>query len=104
MRLEKNQNSLINAHQEGLRKIGGLVEYERMDCLTSAVKKWKGIKSIMTKQYDKYLKQLGIIPFPARPGDPEDKGKIEKRIQDVFCLLDINNRIFRDLPDHYYIC
>lgn len=99
MRFEKNQESLINAHQEGLRKMGGLTEYERTDCLTSAVKKWKGLKSIMTEKYDKYLKQLGIIPFPARPGTPEDKGKIEKRIQDVFCLLDVNNRIFKDLTD-----
>jgi hypothetical protein len=40
-----------------------------------------------------------VIVLPARPGVPEDKGKIEKRILDLFSRLDLRHRIYRDLED-----
>jgi len=42
---------------------------------------------------------LGIGVFPARPGTPQDKGKMEKRIRDLFSRMDFKHRVFRDMAD-----
>ena len=39
------------------------------------------------------------VVFPNRPGAATDKGKIEKRIGDLFRRIDIRHRIFTDLKD-----
>jgi len=45
------------------------------------------------------MDDLGFTVFPSRPGVASDKGKIEKRIGDLFRRIDIRHRIFRDLAD-----
>jgi hypothetical protein len=42
---------------------------------------------------------LGIAAFPSRPGRPEDKGKVEKRIRDLFARLDLRHRLFTGIAD-----
>jgi hypothetical protein len=37
--------------------------------------------------------------FPSRPGAPTDKGKVEKKICDIFGRLDLRHRVLRDLRD-----
>ncbi len=94
---KKDVASLIRCQQEGLRKIGGLPEYIRSDCMKTVVVKWNGERSMINEQYRKYMEHLGIKVFPARPGTPTDKGKIEKRIQDVMARLSLSERVFSSL-------
>lgn len=98
-RLKKDLASFINAHQEAFRSFGGMTRFIRSDCLKSAVKIWKGSKSELNQSYGKYLNQLNIAAFPARPGTPTDKGKIEKRILDLFRRVDLESRVFADLNE-----
>ena len=93
---KKDLASFIHGHQEGFRRLGGLPEMVRTDCLKSAVLQWKGSKSVLN---ERYMKGLGVGVFPSRPGEPEDKGKLEKRIRDVFSRLDVKHQMYADMAD-----
>ena len=96
---KKDLASFIHSHQEGFRELGGLPEMVRTDCLKSAVLKWKGSRSVLNERYDRYMKRMGIAVFPSRPGVPEDKGKLEKRIRDVFSRMDFKGKVYLDMAD-----
>ena len=96
---KKDIQSFISCHQDAFRKYGGLPQYIRPDCLRSAIVRWKGEQSILNERYKRYMHELGIKVFPSRPGTPTDKGKIEKRIGDMFRRIAIKERIFKDLID-----
>lgn len=95
----KDLESFIQCHQRGFREIGGLPEVVRTDCLKSAVHRWKGRNSVLNERYERYMKGLGIEVFPSRPGMPQDKGKVEKRIRDLFSQMDFRNQVFSDMAD-----
>lgn len=97
--LEKDMDAFLQAHNKAWQRLGGLTEWVRTDCLATAVKTWHGRSSELNAAYDRYLDNLGIRCFPARPGTPTDKGKVEKRIQDFFATLDFETRVFKDLDD-----
>jgi hypothetical protein len=96
---KKTLSAFISCHQKAFRRKQGLPEWIRTDCLKSAIVKWNGEESIINEQYKKYMDNLGISVFPARPGTPTDKGKVEKRIKDLFLRLDLRNRVFKDLRE-----
>ncbi len=96
---EKTLDAFIAGHQECFRKLGGLPEVLRTDCLKSAVLKYSGQKSELNDRYQSYLKRLKVDAFPSRPGQPTDKGKVEKRIRDLFYSLDLKHKIFKNLED-----
>jgi transposase len=95
----KDLFSWLNVHNRAYRKLGGLPEVERPDCVGSAVVKWNGERSELNEGYRKYLSELGVLVFPSRPGRAEDKGKIEKRIRDIFGRVDLRHQVFRDFLD-----
>jgi len=78
---------------------GDLPEVIRTDCMKSAIVKWKGAHSVLNESYKRYISGLGIGAFPSRPGTPQDKGKMEKRIRDLFSWMDFKHRVFRDMAD-----
>jgi len=96
---KKDLDSFIACHQRGFLKLGGLAETERTDCLKSAVVRWNGSQTILNEKYRKYLSELGVEAFPSRPGTPTDKGKVEKRIGDFFCRLDLKHKVYQTLED-----
>jgi hypothetical protein len=96
---KKDLPAFIRCHQQAFRSFGGLPAWIRPDCLRSAVVRWYGERSVLNERYEKYLNDLGIGVLPSRPGTPTDKGKVEKRIQDLFCRLDLKKRIFSDFSD-----
>jgi transposase len=96
---KKDLKSFIHCHQEGFRALGGLPEMVRTDCLKSAVLRWKGSKSVLNERYERYMKRLGVEVFPSRPGVPENKGKLEKRIRDVFSRMDFKHQVYADMAD-----
>ena len=89
----------IHSHEEAFRRLGGLPSVIRPDCLKDAVTTWKGQRSDITPGYGKYLHALGITVFPARPGEAADKGKVEKKIRDIFGRLDLHDHFFTDMRD-----
>ena len=102
--VSKDLESFISGHQQAFRKLGGLPEIIRPDCLKSAVIQWKGQNSKLNFRYESYLKRLGVSVFPARPGTPTDKGQVEKRIRDFFGSIDFRHRIFSDMRDLQTYC
>ena len=94
---KKDLNAFIHSHQRAFCVFGGLPEVIRTDCLKSAIVQWKGSRSVLNESYKRYISGLGIGVFPARPGTPQDKGKIEKRIRDLFSRMDFKHRVFLDM-------
>lgn len=95
----KDLDSFLHSHQEAFLKFGGLPEVIRPDCLKSAVLRWKGRRSALNQRYKRYIEPLGTEVFPSRPGVPEDKGKGEKRIRDLFTRMDLKHQVFKDMAD-----
>ena len=96
---QKDLESFISAHQQAFIEFGGLPVVIRTDCLKSAVTRWRGGKTVLNKEYGRYLEKLDIAGFPARPGKATDKGKVEKRIRDIFSRLDLAHRAFKNLEE-----
>lgn len=95
----RDLDSFIRLHQEAFKLLEGLPAMLRMDCLKSAVLRWQGLNSVVNERYRRFLSSLGLVAFPARPGRAEDKGKVEKRILDMFSRLDLKHRLFTGLAD-----
>ncbi|MCL6579931.1 MAG: IS21 family transposase [Candidatus Bathyarchaeota archaeon] len=96
---KKDLEAFIHGHQEAFRVFGGLPRVVRTDCLKSAILRWQGQDSVLNESYRRYMHGLGVEVFPGRPGAPEDKGKMEKRIRDLFSRLDFRHRVFGDLAE-----
>jgi len=96
---KKDLEAFIHGHQEAFRVFGGLPQVMRTDCLKSAILRWRGQESVLNEGYRRYMRGLGVEVFPARSGRPEDKGKMEKRLRDLFSRLDFRHRVFSDMPD-----
>jgi len=94
---KRDLNTFITLHQETFQCLGGLPDMLRTDCLKSAVLEWCGEHSRLNERYRRFLSGLAIAAFPSRPGTPTDKGKVEKRIKDIFARLDLKKRMFRSL-------
>jgi len=93
----KDLESWLNAHRRAFVRLGGLPEVIRCDCLGSAVTLWKGEASVLNPRYARMMRELGIKVFPARPGVPRDKGKVEKKIEDIFGRCDLAHRVWPGL-------
>ena len=97
VRENRDSNSFLSAHDVAVKKHGGATEYYRPDCMSTAVKLWNGRNSEMNKDYSELLEQFDAKPFPARPGTATDKGKVEKKIQDIFRETEFRRIVFRDM-------
>lgn len=96
---KKDIDAFLHGHQEAFRRFGGLAMVIRPDCLKTAILKWRGSNSKLNEKYKKYITRLGMEVFPGRPGRPTDKGKVEKRIRDIFSRLDIWHKVYKDITD-----
>ena len=96
---KKDLAAFVHCHQEAFRAFDGLPEVIRTDCLKSAIVEWKGARSVLKESYKRYISGLGIEAFPSRPGTPEDQGKGEKRIRDLFSRMDFKHQVFKDMAD-----
>jgi len=98
-RESKDLQTFLNCHREAFHRLGGIPMVIRTDCLKSAVTRWNGREIVLNPEYKRYISRLGIEAFPSRPGTPTDKGKVEKRIRDVFCRLDFKHRVYQSISD-----
>lgn len=99
VRKDRNQLSFLSAHHEAGVKLNGLTEYVRSDCMKTAVKIWHGRESEMNHDYQKFLNQIEVKSFPARPGKATDKGKVEKKIRDIFRDIPFDRKVFESLDN-----
>lgn len=95
----KDLQTFINCHREAFKKFGGIPMIIRTDCLKSAITRWNGSETVLNADYKRYISRLGIEAFPSRPGTPTDKGKVEKRIKDLFSRMDFKHTVYKDLSD-----
>jgi transposase len=98
-RESKDLQTFINCHRESFYRFGGLPMVIRTDCLKTAITRWNGTETVLNPDYSRYISRLGIEAFPSRPGTPTDKGKVEKRIKDLFSRLDFKHTVYKDLSD-----
>jgi transposase len=96
---KKDLEAFIHGHQEAFRVFCGLAQMMRTHCLKSAILPWRGQESVLNESYGRYMRGLGVEVFPARPGRPEDKGKMEKQLRDLFSRLDFRHRVFSDMAE-----
>ena len=94
---KRDEASLIHAQNECFRRLGGLTEWVRPDCMSTAIVEWHGDHSVLNERFGRYLNDLGVQVFPARPGRPTDKAKVERRIQALFDSFDFEHQVFRDM-------
>jgi transposase len=99
VRKDRSQVSFLSAHHEAGCKLHGLPEYVRSDCMKTAVRMWHGRESEMNHDYQEFLNKIDVKSFPARPGTATDKGKVEKKIRDIFRNIPFDKMVFESL-DH----
>lgn len=95
--MRRDLDAFIHHHCEAFRRLGGLPAMLRTDCLKTAIRRWRGIHSELNASYRRFLERLNIVVFPSRPATPTDKGKVEKRILDLFGRLDLEHRVFASM-------
>ncbi len=95
---DRKVESLIHGVNEILRRIGGLPEYIRTDNMKTVVKRWRGRSSEWNEQFYQYIKGLGIKLFPSRPYQPQDKGKVERKIRQIM-EREVFEGVYRDMKE-----
>ena len=81
--LDETQLSWLDGHNHGLSSFGGVPLTLRIDNLKTGVKHGAGAWAVLNDSYQAYADQLGFIIDPTRPRSAKDKGKVERRVQDV---------------------
>lgn len=81
--LDETQLSWLDGHNRGLESLGGVPLTVRIDNLKVGVKKGAGAWAELNDTYLAYADELGFIIDPTRPRSASDKGKVERRVQDV---------------------
>jgi transposase len=75
--------SWIGCHNRGFQFLGGIPWSVRIDNLKTAVVKGSSSWGLLHPAYRSYAGQLGFVVDPCRVRQASDKGKVERRIQDV---------------------
>ena len=81
--LDETQLSWLDGHNHALTFLGGVPLTLRIDNLKTGVKKGAGAWAELNDTYQAYGDEMGFLIDPARPRSGRDKGKVERRVQDV---------------------
>lgn len=81
--LNETQLSWLDGHNQALRFLGGVPLTVRIDNLKTGVKRGAGSWAELNDTYQAYADELGFVIDPTRPRSARDKGKVERRVQDV---------------------
>jgi transposase len=94
-----DQLSWHHAHNEALRRLGGVPAVLRIDNLKTGVARGAGPWGAINEAYRSYARAVGFHVDPCLPRCPEDKGKVESRIGKLQQRLDPRGRSFAGLAD-----
>lgn len=97
--LDETQLSWLDGHNRGFGFLGGVPLTVRIDNLKVGVKRGAGAWAELNDAYLAYADQLGFVIDPARPRCASDKGKVERRVQDVIGGIICKGERFVTLED-----
>ncbi len=97
--LDETQLSWLDGHNHALSFLGGVPLTLRIDNLKTGVKRGAGAWAELNDTYQAYADQLGFIIDPTRPRSGQDKGKVERRVQDVVGVIIQRGERFVTLDD-----
>jgi transposase len=75
--------SWLDAHNRAFEAFDGVPLTVRIDNLKTGVKRGAGAWAVLNDTYEAYAREVGFVVDPARPGKGSDKGKVERRVQEV---------------------
>ena len=91
-----NQVSWHHAHNQALTRIGGVPAVLRIDNLKTGIGVGSGAWGTVNVQYARYAQTLGFHVDACQPRQPQQKGKVERRVRGLRDW-DVANRCFSDL-------
>jgi len=95
----ENMLSWLACHNRAFEFLGGVPSTVRIDNLKTGVASGCGAWAKINEGYYSYSKQMGFTIDPHRVRTPRDKGKAERRVQDVKVLQVTDKDRFEDMED-----
>ncbi len=91
--------SWLTCHNRAFEMLGGIPQTIRIDNLKTGVASGCGVWAKINEGYASYAKQMDFAIDPHRVRTPRDKGKAERRVQDVKSLQITEKDRFWNLED-----
>ncbi len=95
----KDQLSWQSAHNDALRRLGGVPATLRIDNEKTAIARGAGSWGEINSSYRRYAQTVRFHVDACERGCPEHKGKVERRIRDHRFGLDPRHRHWNDLAE-----
>lgn len=95
----KDMLSWLNCHTEGFKRVGGVSATVRVDNEKTAVSHGAGAWGTINPTYRRYAATLRFHVDACAPGQPQAKGKVERRVRDQRHWGDPSRQAWRDLAE-----
>lgn len=95
----ENMLAWVDSHNRAFEFLGGITSFVRLDNLKTGVASGCGAWAKINDGYETYAKQMEFTPDPHRVNTPRDKGKAERRVDDVKVLQVTDTDRFEDMED-----
>jgi hypothetical protein len=95
----ENMLAWLDGHNRAFEFLGGVPSFVRLDNLKTGVASGCGAWAKLNDGYETYAKQMEFTPDPHRVNTPRDKGKAERRVDDVKVLQVTDKDRFEDVDD-----
>jgi hypothetical protein len=89
----------LDGHNRAFEFLGGVPSFVRLDNLKTGVASGSGAWAKINDGYQSYAKQMEFTPDPHRVNTPRDKGKAERRVDDIKVLQVTDRDRFEDVVD-----
>jgi len=89
----------LDGHNRAFQFLGGVPSFVRLDNLKTGVASGSGAWAKINDGYQSYAKQMEFTPDPHRVNTPRDKGKAERRVDDIKVLQVTDTDRFEDVVD-----
>jgi len=94
----QNQLAWHHVHNEALKRLGGVAAVNRIDNLKTGIIKGAGPWGVINDQYRAYAAHLRFHIDAHEPRQPQQKGKVERRVQSVDRMR-LNDKRFTSLEE-----
>jgi len=88
--LSMNQLAWHRVHTEAFKRLGGVAAVNRIDNLKTGVAHGSGPWGKINESYQSYARTMGFHVDPHEVRQPQQKGKVERRVSAVKQRLDLN--------------
>ena len=97
-----NQLAWHHVHNEAFQRLGGVAAINRIDNLKTGVAHGSGPWGKLNESYSAYARTLGFHIDPHEVRQPQQKGKVERRVSASRKCLDLNQNFtsLEDLQQH----